>query len=103
MKPPQRPNVSFSVRIMQECYMNAQSPHKLWCNLSLRCSARVRHCLRLLVGVHGGLVCRSIGKADLLSDPFGGTDPLALKYKIISWCGHQRYPMMMELIQLINH
>ena len=32
-------------------------------------SARVRHCLPLLVGV-GGLVCESVGKADLLLDDF---------------------------------
>ena len=31
--------------------MNAQSPHKWWSTLNLLCSARVRTCLSLLVGV----------------------------------------------------
>ena len=38
--------------------------------LSLRCSPRVRHCLCSLVNEGGGLVCESVGKADLLSDHF---------------------------------
>ena len=38
--------------------------------LSLRCSARVCHSPRLLVSEGGGLVCESVGKADLLSDHF---------------------------------
>ena len=38
---------------------------------SLLCSARVRHCLRLLAGI-GVLVWESLGKADLLSDHFNG-------------------------------
>ena len=37
---------------------------------SLRCLARVRHCLRLLVNEGGWLVCASVGMADLLSDHF---------------------------------
>ena len=31
--------------------MNVQSPHKYWSSLNLRCSARVRHCLRVLMRV----------------------------------------------------
>ena len=49
--------------------MNIQSPHKWWSTLK---SAVFGSSLLLpsLVGVDGGLVCESVGKADLLSDHF---------------------------------
>ena len=49
--------------------MNVQSPHKWWSTLksAVFCSSSA---LPLLVSEGGGLVCESIGKADLLSDHF---------------------------------
>ena len=49
--------------------MNVQSPHKWWSTLK---SAVFSTSLSLpsLVGEFGGLVCESVGKADLLSDHF---------------------------------
>ena len=45
------------------------------------CPALIRHCLRMLVG-GGGLVCESIGKADLVLlldlNLYGGTHPLSM-------------------------
>ena len=51
--------------------MNARSPHKWWSTLK---SAVFGLCSSLppLVGGGGGLVCESVGKADLLSDHFDG-------------------------------
>ena len=51
--------------------MNAQSPHIWWSTLK---SAVFGLSLSLptLVGGGGGLVCESVGKADLLSDHFDG-------------------------------
>ena len=60
--------------------MNAQSPHKWW---STRKSAvfRLSSSLQPLVGGGGGLVCESVGKADLLSDQFDSKQS-TLKKKI---------------------
>ena len=55
----------FSAR-NRDVLMNAQSPHKWWSSSSLP----------PLVGGGGGLVCESIGKANLLSDHFDGTQSI---------------------------
>ena len=49
--------------------MNAQSPHKSWSTLKSVVFG-LSSSLPLLVGGGGGLVCESVGKADLLSDHF---------------------------------
>ena len=49
--------------------MNAQSPHKWWSTLKSAVFG-VSSSLPPLVGAGGGLVCKSVGKADLLSDHF---------------------------------
>ena len=52
-----------------EVLVNAHSPHKWWSTLK----SAVFHSsssLLLLVSEGGGLVCESVGKADLLSDHF---------------------------------
>ena len=49
--------------------MNVQSPHKWWSTLKsavFGSSSSLHH----LVSEGGGLVCESVGKADLLSDHF---------------------------------
>ena len=51
--------------------MNAQSPHK-WCSTLKSPVFGFSSSLPLLVGGGGGLVCESVGKADLLSDYFDG-------------------------------
>ena len=53
----------------RDVLMNAQSPQKWWFTLK---SAVFGLCSSLppLVGIDGGLVCKSVGKADLLSDHF---------------------------------
>ena len=53
----------------RDVLMNAQSPHKWWYTLK---SAVFSMSSRLppLVGGGGGLVSKSVGKADLLSDHF---------------------------------
>ena len=65
MKPTRRPSVSLVTETGIFLWMCSPlisgGPF-----LSLRCSARVRHCL----SEGGGLVCESVGKADLLSDHF---------------------------------
>ena len=49
--------------------MNVHSPHKWWSTLkSAVCGSSSS--LPLLVSEGGGLVCESVGKADLLSDHF---------------------------------
>ena len=60
----------FSAR-NRDVLMNAQFPHKWWSTLK---SAVFGLSLSLppLVGGGGGLVCESVGKADLLSDHFDG-------------------------------
>ena len=51
--------------------MNAQSPHKWWSTLKSAVFG-FSSSLPTLVGRGGGLVCESVGKADLLSDHFDG-------------------------------
>ena len=51
--------------------MNAQSPHKWWSTLKSAVFG-LSSSLPQLVGGGGGLVCESVGKADLLSDRFDG-------------------------------
>ena len=49
--------------------MNVQSPHKWWSTLKSAVFGSSSS-LPPLVGPDGGLVCESVGKADLLSDHF---------------------------------
>ena len=49
--------------------MNVQSPHKCWSNLKSAVFGSSSS-LPPLVSEHVGLVCESVGKADLLSDHF---------------------------------
>ena len=51
--------------------MNAQSPHKWWSTLKSAVFG-MSSSLPSLVGGGGGLVCQSVGKADMLSDHFDG-------------------------------
>ena len=61
----------FSAR-NKDVLMNAQSPHK-WLSTLKSAVFDMRSSLPLLVGGGGGLVCKSVGKDDLLSDHFDGT------------------------------
>ena len=56
----------FTVRNI-DVLMNAQSHHKWWSTL-MSAVFGLSSSLPLLVGGGGGLVCESVGKADLLSD-----------------------------------
>ena len=60
----------FSAR-NRDVLMNAQSPHKWWSTLKSAVFG-LSSSLPPLVGGGGGLVCESVGKADLLSDHFDG-------------------------------
>ena len=60
----------FSAR-NRDVHMNAQSPHKWWSTLKSAVFG-LSSSLPPLVGGGGGLVCESVGKADLLSDHFDG-------------------------------
>ena len=51
--------------------MNAQFPHKWWSTLKSAVFS-LSSSLPPLAGGGGGLVCESVGKADLLSDHFDG-------------------------------
>ena len=51
--------------------MNSQSTHEWWSTLKSAVFGLISS-LPPLVGGRGGLVCESVGKADLLSDHFGG-------------------------------
>ena len=51
--------------------MNAESPHKWWSTLQSAVFG-LSSSLTLLVGRGGGLVCESVGKADMHSDHFDG-------------------------------
>ena len=53
----------------RDVLMTAQSPHKWWSTLKSAVFG-LSSSLPPLVGGGGGLVCRSVGKADLLSDHF---------------------------------
>ena len=62
--------------------MNAQCPHKCWSTLqSAVFSSNSDSSLPSLIGAGGGLVCESVGKANLLSAHFDGKqsrDPVDL-------------------------
>ena len=58
----------FSAR-NRDVLMNAQSPHK-WLSTLRSAVFGWSPSLSPLVGAGGGLVCESVGKADLLSDHF---------------------------------
>ena len=60
----------FSAR-NRDALMNAQSPHKWWSTLKSAVFG-LSSSLPPLVGGGGGLVCESVGKANLLSDHFDG-------------------------------
>ena len=67
MKHTQRPSVSLMTN--RAVHMNVQSLHKWWS--TLRCAVfGTSSLLPPLVNEGGGLVCESVGKADLLSDHF---------------------------------
>ena len=51
--------------------MNAQSPHK-WRSTLKSAFSGLSSSLPPFVGIGGGLVCESVGKADLLLDHFDG-------------------------------
>ena len=55
----------------RDVLMNALSPHKWWTTHKSAVFG-LSSSLPPLVGGGGGLVCESVGKADLLSDHFGG-------------------------------
>ena len=58
----------FSVRNI-DVLVNVKSPHKWWSTLKSAVFGSISS-LSPLVGPGGGLVCESVGKADLLSDHF---------------------------------
>ena len=60
----------FSAR-NRNVLMNAQCPHKWWSTLKPDVFG-MSSSLPPLVGEGGGLVCETVGKADLLSDHFDG-------------------------------
>ena len=68
MKPSRRPNSSLVMQ-KQFCVMNVQSPHKWWSTHKSSVFGSSSS-LPSLVRKGGGLVCESVGKADLLSDHF---------------------------------
>ena len=68
MKPTQRPSVSFCDR-NRDVLMNVQSPHKWWSTLKSAVFSSSSS-LPQLISEGGGLLCVSVGKADLLSDHF---------------------------------
>ena len=67
MKPTQRP--SDNLVIETDVLMNVQFPHKWWSTLKSAVFGS-RSSLPPLISEGGGLVCESVGKADLLSDHF---------------------------------
>ena len=71
----------FIVR-SRDVLLNAQCPHKCWSTLkSAVFSSSSDSSLALLIGAGGGLVCESVGKADIMSAHFDGKqsrDPLDL-------------------------
>ena len=72
MKPPRRPSVSLLTN--WDVLMNVHSPHKLWSALKFAAFGSSSS-LPPLVGEGDGLVCESVGKADLLSDHLTATSP----------------------------
>ena len=73
----------FSVR-SRDVLMNAQCPHKWWYTLkSTVFSSGSDSSLLPLIGAGGGLVCESVGNADILSAHFDGKqsrDPVDLPF-----------------------
>ena len=69
MQPTRRPGVGLVPET--DVLMNAQSPQKWWSTLKSAVFG-LSSSLPTLVGGGGGLVCESVGKADLLSDHFDG-------------------------------
>ena len=73
----------FSVRNM-DVLMNAQSPHKWWSTLKSAVFG-FSSTLPPHVGGGGGLVCESVGKADLLSDHFDGKQYRESADLLLTW------------------
>ena len=71
----------FSVR-SRDALMNSQCPHQWWSTLkSAVFGSSSDSSLRPLIGAGGGLVCESVGKADMFSAHFDGNqsrDPVDL-------------------------
>ena len=76
------PRICVSVVSEADVLMNAQYPHKRWSTLkSAVFGWRSDSSLPPLIGAGGGLVCESVGKADMLSAHFNGKqfrDPVDL-------------------------
>ena len=68
-------NQQFSDR-NRDVHLNVQSPHKWWSALTSALFSSISS-LPPLDGEGGGLVCESVGKADLLSDHFDSKQSLA--------------------------
>ena len=69
MKPTRRPASVYCQN--SDILMNAQSPHKWWSTLKSAVFGLSSSLPPLVFGT-GGLVCESVGKADLLSDHVDG-------------------------------
>ena len=67
-KPTRRRSVSLVIEI-RDVLINVQSPHKWWSTLKSAVFGSSSS-LPPLISEGGGLVCESVGKADLLSDHF---------------------------------
>ena len=76
----------FSVR-SRDVLMNAQCPHKWWSTLKSDVfGSSSDSSLPPLIGLSGGLVSESVGKADMLSAHFDGKqsrDPVDLPYSCL--------------------
>ena len=73
----------FSVR-SRDVLMNAQSPHTLWSTLksAVFCSSSDSS-LPPLIGAGGGLVCESVGKADMRCRPIlMESNPLTIRLPV---------------------
>ena len=69
MKPTPRPSVSLLAETARDVLMNVHYPHKWWS--TLKCAVfGSSSSLLPLASEGGGLVCESVGKADLLPDHF---------------------------------
>ena len=75
--------------------MNAQCPYKWWSTLkSVLFSSSSDSSLLPLIGAGGGLVCESVGKADMLSAHFNGKqsrDPVDLPSTCHPYPSHYLY------------
>ena len=72
----------FSVRNI-DVLMNVQSPHK-WCSTLTSAVFGSNSSLPPLVGPGEGLVCESVGKADLLSDHFDSKQSRESVYLLVT-------------------